>query len=120
MASPVSGSDALSLLHPAVATWFRERFREPTGAQALAWPAAQAGRHVLLAAPTGSGKTLAAFLSAIDALVQEGEAGGSLPDETRVLYVSPLRSLSNDVEKNLLGPLAEIRAVLERNGSSPV
>src|SRR5262245_41268055 len=95
-------SDPLALLHPAVATWFRECFQEPTGAQARAWPAAHAGEHVLLAAPTGSGKTLAAFLAAIDALVREGATEGSLPDETRVLYVSPLRALSNDVEKNLL------------------
>ena len=105
MARPEIESDPLSLLHPAVASWFRERFTEPTIAQARAWPAAHDGRHVLLAAPTGSGKTLAAFLAAIDALVREGTSG-ALPDETRVLYVSPLRALSNDVEKNLMVPLA--------------
>src|SRR5262245_48774511 len=113
-------SDPLALLHPAVAGWFRERFEQPTGAQARAWPAAHSGANVLLAAPTGSGKTLAAFLAAIDALVCEGAAAGSLPDETRVLYVSPLRALSNDVEKNLLVPLAGIREMLERQGQKPV
>jgi ATP-dependent Lhr-like helicase len=112
--------DPLALLHPAVAGWFRERFQVPTGAQARAWPAAHGGEHVLLAAPTGSGKTLAAFLAAIDALVREGAERGALPDETRVLYVSPLRALSNDVEKNLMVPLAGIRAVLERAGQTPV
>ncbi|HVR19437.1 MAG TPA: DEAD/DEAH box helicase, partial [Polyangiaceae bacterium] len=120
MASPSPLPDPLALLHPAVATWFRSRFAEPTAAQARAWPAAHAGRHVLLAAPTGSGKTLAAFLAAIDTLVREGASGTPLPDETRVLYVSPLRALSNDVEKNLLVPLAGIREVLEREGLAPV
>src|SRR5262245_10160168 len=120
MARPISVPDPLALLHPAVATWFRERFSEPTAAQARAWPAAHAGANVLLAAPTGSGKTRAAFLVAIDALVREGVESGSLPDETRVLYVSPLRALSNDVEKNLLVPLAGIREVLERTGVAPV
>jgi len=105
----------LSLLHPAVAGWFAGRFAAPTEAQARAWPHASAGKDLLLAAPTGSGKTLAAFLVAIDALVREG-AGGALPDETRVLYVSPLRALSNDVQKNLLVPLAGIRETLEALG----
>jgi len=94
--------------HPAVAGWFRDRFGTPTPVQAGAWPAIQAGRHTLLAAPTGSGKTLAAFLAAIDALVREGTANGGLPDETRVLYVSPLKALSNDIQKNLVEPLAGI------------
>jgi len=95
--------------HPAVAGWFGARFGTPTPVQARAWPAIQAGRHTLLAAPTGSGKTLAAFLAAIDALVKEGTATGCLPDETRVLYVSPLKALSNDIRKNLDEPLAGIR-----------
>ncbi|MEO7386301.1 MAG: DEAD/DEAH box helicase [Gammaproteobacteria bacterium] len=95
--------------HPAVAGWFSARFGTPTPVQARAWPAIQAGRHTLLAAPTGSGKTLAAFLAAIDALVREGTARGGLPDETRVLYVSPLKALSNDIRKNLDEPLAGIR-----------
>jgi ATP-dependent Lhr-like helicase len=95
--------------HPAVAGWFSARFGAPTPVQAAAWPAIQAGRHTLLAAPTGSGKTLAAFLAAIDALVQEGVAAGGLPDETRVLYISPLKALSNDIRRNLEEPLAGIR-----------
>ena len=93
--------------HPAVRSWFTRRFGEPTPAQRDGWPAIRSGRHTLIAAPTGSGKTLAAFLSAIDSLVSRGE---TLPDATSILYVSPLRALSNDVKKNLEGPLAEIRA----------
>ena len=94
--------------HPAVAAWFSARFGRPTAAQAQAWPAIRRRRHTLIAAPTGSGKTLAAFLSAIDELVREAQAR-PLPDETRVLYVSPLKALSNDIQKNLELPLAGIR-----------
>jgi ATP-dependent helicase Lhr and Lhr-like helicase len=100
-----------SVFHPAVAAWFDRSFAAPTAAQAEAWPAIQAGRHVLIAAPTGSGKTLAAFLAAIDALVRQGLDGG-LPDETQVVYVSPLKALSNDIQKNLQAPLDGIRAAL--------
>ena len=102
---------ALQGFHPAVAAWFRSRFAAPTAAQQQAWPAIQAGRNVLVAAPTGSGKTLSAFLAALDALVREGQSGG-LPDETRIVYVSPLKALSNDIESNLAAPLAGIRAQL--------
>ena len=99
--------------HPAVQRWFAGAFPSPTDAQVQAWPAIQSGRHTLVAAPTGSGKTLTAFLAALDALVREGvEAGGALPDETRVLYVSPLKALSNDIHLNLEAPLAGIRAEL--------
>jgi ATP-dependent Lhr-like helicase len=111
--------DPLSLLHPAVARWFSGRFQAPTEAQAGAWPVASAGGDLLLAAPTGSGKTLAAFLVAIDVLVREGSTG-ALPDETRVLYVSPLRALSNDVQKNLMVPLAGIRESLAALGMPDV
>ena len=97
--------------HPAVAAWFAKTFATPTEPQARAWPAIQAGRHVLIAAPTGSGKTLAAFLAAIDALVREGVRNG-LRDETSVVYVSPLKALSNDIRKNLAAPLAGIREEL--------
>jgi len=103
----------LQPFHPAVARWFRTTFREPTGAQAAAWPEIRGGRHTLIAAPTGSGKTLAAFLAAIDSLVRDGVAG-TLTDETRVLYVSPLKALSNDIERNLQWPLAGIREELRR------
>ncbi|HET7202657.1 MAG TPA: DEAD/DEAH box helicase [Steroidobacteraceae bacterium] len=103
--------------HPAVASWFARTFEAPTSAQVEAWPAIQANRDVLIAAPTGSGKTLAAFLAAIDTLVREADEGaGALPDETRVIYVSPLKALSNDVQKNLLVPLAGIDAGLVADG----
>jgi ATP-dependent Lhr-like helicase len=97
--------------HPAVTEWFARRFAAPTPAQAQAWPAIQAGRHTLIAAPTGSGKTLAAFLAAIDSLIRQGLEGG-LDDATQVVYVSPLKALSNDIQRNLEAPLAEIREVL--------
>ncbi|MFL5060437.1 MAG: DEAD/DEAH box helicase, partial [Xanthobacteraceae bacterium] len=107
--------NSVSLFHPAVAAWFAQSFPAPTAAQAEAWPATQAGRHVLIAAPTGSGKTLAAFLAAIDGLVREGADGG-LADETHVVYVSPLKALSNDIQKNLEAPLAGIRQALAAQG----
>ncbi|UGB38160.1 DEAD/DEAH box helicase [Frateuria soli] len=107
----------LEHFHPAVARWFQRSFPAPTAAQAGAWPNIHAGRHTLVAAPTGSGKTLTAFLAAIDALVREGVAnGGALPDETRVVYVSPLKALSNDIHINLEAPLEGIRAELEVAG----
>ncbi|HWP94181.1 MAG TPA: DEAD/DEAH box helicase [Gammaproteobacteria bacterium] len=101
----------LESFDPVTAAWFRRRFEAPTPVQARAWPAIAAGGHALIAAPTGSGKTLAALLWSIDALVREGRERG-LPDETRVLYVSPLRALSNDVQKNLVIPLEGIREEL--------
>ena len=101
--------------HPAVAAWFAGAFSAPTPAQAEAWPAIAAGRNVLLAAPTGSGKTLAAFLAAIDDLVRQG-LDGRLEDATQVVYVSPLKALSNDIQKNLEAPLAGIRAALKAQG----
>ena len=104
----------LSTFHPAVSAWFESNFDEPTAVQADSWPAIAGRQHTLLAAPTGSGKTLAAFLASIDALVREGLDRG-LPDETRVLYISPLKALSNDIQKNLQIPLAGIRdRLLER------
>lgn len=108
--------DPLLGLTPEVAGWFRKNFAAPTSAQARAWPAASAMRDVLVAAPTGSGKTLSAFLSAIDALIREGLSPAGLPNETRVIYVSPLRALSNDIEKNLVAPLSGIRAELRERG----
>src|SRR6266513_5484367 len=104
-----------SLFHPAVAAWFDRSFAAPTAAQAQAWRAFQAGRHVLIAAPTGSGKTLAAFLAGIDGLVRQGLNGG-LKDETQIVYVSPLKALSNDIQRNLEAPLAGIRESLEAQG----
>jgi len=107
--------EVLELFHPAVQTWFRSAFAGPTPPQIAAWPAIRSGRHALVAAPTGSGKTLAAFLSAIDALVRAGVERG-LPDETHVVYVSPLKALSNDVQRNLEAPLAGIRDALAAQG----
>src|SRR5438874_1589952 len=104
-----------SLFHPAVAAWFAKSFAAPTPAQAEAWPAIQAGRNVLIAAPTGSGKTLAAFLAAINDLVRQGLVG-ELRDETQIVYVSPLKALSNDVQRNLEAPLAGISAMLREQG----
>ena len=105
----------LELFHPAVQAWFASAFTAPTAAQIEAWPAIKGGQHTLVAAPTGSGKTLAAFLAAINALVREGIERG-LTDETHVVYVSPLKALSNDIQKNLAAPIAGIRAELERLG----
>jgi ATP-dependent helicase Lhr and Lhr-like helicase len=95
--------------HPAVNRWLERAFEAPTPAQEQAWPAIQAGRHTLIAAPTGSGKTLAAFLAAIDHLVREALEHGGLRDETYIVYVSPLKALSNDIRRNLEAPLAGIR-----------
>lgn len=106
--------------HPAVAAWFDATFGPPTAAQVQAWPAIQAGHHTLIAAPTGSGKTLAAFLAAIDALLRRALAEGGLPDATQIVYVSPLKALSNDIERNLQAPLAGIAAALAAQGLPPV
>ncbi|HYW93914.1 MAG TPA: DEAD/DEAH box helicase [Gammaproteobacteria bacterium] len=104
--------------HPAVQAWFGRTFGEATPIQARAWPAIRSGEHTLISAPTGSGKTLAAFLAGIDTLVREA-GDGSLPDETRVLYISPLKALSNDIEHNLRRPLEGIDAALEAAGTAP-
>ena len=134
---------SLDTFHPIVRTWFERRFGAPTDAQALGWPAIASGRHTLIAAPTGSGKTLAAFLTSLDMLVKQAlgsdtsrpgvpspaaapaaapsplvgrgnEAG--LADATQVVYVSPLKALANDIQRNLLAPLEEIRALAEEMG----
>ena len=93
--------------HPAVAGWFRSAFPAPTSVQVKAWDAIRAGQHTLISAPTGSGKTLAAFLGVIDELAHRAHEG-TLRDETQILYVSPLKALSNDIEKNLRAPLEGI------------
>ena len=105
----------LDHFHPAVSAWFGRTFGAPTEPQRFAWPALASGKHALIAAPTGSGKTLAAFLSAIDALVRRGVAG-ELEDATYVVYVSPLKALSNDIQRNLEQPLAGIAEELTRLG----
>ena len=106
----------LQSFHPAIQAWFQRTFPAPTPAQAAAWPCIQQGLHTLVAAPTGSGKTLTAFLAALDGLVRSGLEHGSLPDETAVVYVSPLKALSNDIRLNLEAPLAGIREELARLG----
>ncbi|ARP81270.1 ATP-dependent DNA helicase [Bordetella genomosp. 8] len=112
-----AGALALDAFHPAVASWFRQAFPSPTPAQEAAWPLIRERRPVLIAAPTGSGKTLTAFLAAIDELVRDSiAAGGTLPDETAVVYVSPLKALSNDIQVNLEAPLAGIGQALRQMG----
>jgi ATP-dependent Lhr-like helicase len=93
----------LSRFHPITRRWFAETLGTPTPAQARGWAALRERRHTLIAAPTGSGKTLAAFLTALDDLVVEG-LQSPLPDEVRVVYVSPLKALSTDIHKNLIEP----------------
>ena len=97
----------LAPFHPVISDWFRARFTRPTDVQIQSWPAIQSGNDVLIAAPTGAGKTLAAFLTCIDSLFKQA-LRGELKDETQVVYVSPLKALSNDVQKNLQQPLEEI------------
>ena len=107
--------NVLDTFHPAVAGWFRRTYAAPTEPQTQAWPAISSGNNALIAAPTGSGKTLAAFLATIDALIRLG-VRGELRDEIHVVYVSPLKALSNDIQKNLDEPLAGIRKELLESG----
>src|SRR6266852_4370707 len=105
------GSRKLEAFHPAVRDWFRTSFAAPTPAQAQAWPVIKNGDNTLLMAPTGSGKTLAAFLSSIDQLIQIP------PQGCRVVYVSPLKALAVDVERNLRAPIAGIAAMAGFRGT---
>ena len=106
-----------STFHPLVESWFSRSFEAPTEAQVRGWPAIAQGKHTLIAAPTGSGrKTLAAFLTCIDRLVRAGLDGG-LPERTEVVYVSPLKALSNDIERNLSRPLSEIGSLAEERST---
>jgi len=113
MKSPLD--ESLRLFAPAIAGWFKERFGQPTDVQSQAWPRIAAGEHVLLTAPTGSGKTLAAFLWALDRLL----TGEWEPGATRVLYVSPLKALGNDIQRNLTEPLADLAARFSSGGDKP-
>src|SRR5712691_3481636 len=97
--------------HPVLREWWATRFADPTDAQLEGWRAIRRGEDTLIAAPTGSGKTLAAFLTALDQLLREGVEQGGLPDEVRVIYVSPLKALSADIHKNLAIPRREIHAL---------
>jgi len=105
----------LNNFHPAVSAWFKEAFDFPTEIQIKAWPEIKKRSHTLISAPTGSGKTLAAFLSSIDDLVHQS-LEGELPDKTQVVYVSPLKALSNDIENNLQIPVRGIREELKKMG----
>ncbi|MBX4138116.1 DEAD/DEAH box helicase [Pseudomonas sp. S5F11] len=116
-----STDTVLNGFHPAVSAWFRSSFPSVTAAQAQAWPLIGQRRSTLIAAPTGSGKTLTAFLAVLDDLVHQGLAnGGELPDETLVVYVSPLKALSNDIQINLQTPLAGITHHLQQQGLPPL
>ena len=115
--------------HPVLQRWWENRFADPekaaavlppTEAQLEGWKAIRKGENTLIAAPTGSGKTLAAFLTALDQLLREGLERGELPDEVRVIYVSPLKALSADIHKNLAEPRREIRRLAEEMGYPPV
>src|SRR6201984_3335499 len=106
---------SLDWAHPLVREWVVRRFRTPTEPQEQGWPHILAGRTTLISAPTGSGKTLAAFLTCIDALVRKA-LSGELLDRTEVLYVSPLKALSNDIQKNLEIPLGEILQLAGQRG----
>src|SRR5437764_10086810 len=106
--------------HPVLREWWAGRFSstgaEPTEAQLDGWRAIRRGEDTLIAAPTGSGKTLAAFLTSIDELFREDVEAGGLPDEVRVIYVSPLKALSADIHKNLAEPRREIQALAKEMG----
>src|SRR5881227_2025642 len=106
---------SLSWAHPLVAEWFIAKFGTPTEPQEFGWPHILAGRTTLISAPTGSGKTLAAFLACIDRLVRKA-LDGELTDRTEVVYVSPLKALRNDIQKNLEGPLREIMQLASERG----
>src|ERR671915_1403329 len=108
--------DPLAVFSAETRAWFEQTFERPTPAQELGWPAIASGRHTLIQAPTGSGKTLAAFLYGIDRLTAEPGEG------LRLLYVSPLKALNYDIERNLRGPLAGLRSQLRvavRTGDTP-
>jgi len=106
---------SLSWAHPLTQEWFVDKFGTPTEPQVEGWPHILAGKTTLISAPTGSGKTLAAFLACIDQLVRKALSGG-LQDRTEVLYVSPLKALGNDIQKNLEGPLGEILQLAAARG----
>jgi len=107
--------DALEPFHPLIGGWFRDRFGAPTEPQRIGWPRIAAGEDVLIAAPTGSGKTLAAFLACLDTLVRRG-LERPLESRTEILYISPLKALSNDVHRNLEAPLAQLAERAAREG----
>lgn len=108
--------DVLDLFHPAVSRWFRESFARPTPPQLEGWPRIAAGQNTLILAPTGSGKTLAAFLFAIHELVSRSSDPSSEAHGVHTLYVSPMKALANDIERNLNGPLTGVRVSAKQMG----
>lgn len=108
--------DVLNLFQPSVSRWFRETFAEPTPAQVLGWPAIAAGENTLILSPTGSGKTLAAFLYAIDSVIRVRKASSEEVEGVYTLYLSPLKALANDIERNVKAPLLGIQACAEQLG----
>ena len=117
----ISGSNltepapAMDVFDPTVSDWFSHRIGDPTDVQKRAWPRIARGEHVLVTAPTGSGKTLTAFLWSINQLLSGAWAG----DRVRVLYISPLRALNNDIQRNLLDPLSELKVAMAEAGHQP-
>lgn len=112
----VSEKDHLAWAHPLVRTWFINRLGDPTEPQRQGWPAILSGQSTLISAPTGSGKTLAAFLACLNELIVKATEN-RLEDETEVLYISPLKALGNDIQKNLLQPLSEIAELAKKQGA---
>jgi ATP-dependent Lhr-like helicase len=110
-------ADSLDLFSLPVRDWFRASFAEPTAVQERGWREVAAGKHVLMAAPTGSGKTLAAFLFCLDRLSSEPTPPEA--ERCRVLYVSPLKALAHDVDRNLRSPLVGIGRQMESHGQKP-
>ena len=109
----------LSEFDPLIAGWFAETLGEPTDPQRRGWPEIAAGRHTLIAAPTGSGKTLSAFLVCLDSLVRRWRTG-ELEERTYVVYVSPLKALGNDIQRNLQTPLEQLNERLADEGLGPL
>ena len=109
-------ASALRTFHPLVRAWFTETLGAPSEPQRQGWPAIASGAHTLILAPTGTGKTLAAFLWELNALIVDGLAS-PLPNAIRILYVSPLKALNNDIQRNLERPLADLRQRFERAGA---
>src|SRR5918997_862261 len=108
-------ADALAPFHPVVREWFRDTLGAPSEPQRRGWPAIAGGEHCLILAPTGTGKTLAAFLWELNALITEG-LGKPLANAIHLLYISPLKALNNDVQRNLELPLAQLKERFEREG----
>src|SRR5690242_7656972 len=109
-------SDFPADFHPAIVEWFARKFGEPTQPQKLGWPLISSGKNTLILAPTGSGKTLAAFLAGINRVFCDLESGSLAAKGVEILYISPLKALNYDIERNLSTPLTEIQATAQSMG----